>query len=524
MDLFRKRLISGVTGGRKATSLLRAGLFAAAIALPACAFLALPSITAAAKDAAVKGADAPIVGAPKRLRLLTTQQYINTIQYFFGPDIKIDVKFSPLARTDGLLVSGSSIAGVSDAQIEIYQKVANIVSTQVLAPERRETLIPCKPKNDKAADNACAAKFLGDVSGYLYRAPLSKDRLANLVSDAGKAADQLKDFYAGLQLTLEGVLMSPNVLFVAETEEADPKRPGQMRLDGYSLASRLSLFLWNAAPDATLRQAAAKGQLDNEKTRAKIVDMMLASPRLEAGVRSFFDDMFGFDDFETLAKDAMAYPYFLGEAAGDAREQTLRTVVDQLLTKNRDYRDLYTTRETFISPALAIIYGVPTTPGWRAIEFPPESHRTGILTQVSFLALHSHPGRSSATLRGKALQATAINRVGAQLMGIRSNEAGSQAFFLSAMIGGLSGLLIAPITTIFYDTGFLIGLKGFVAAIVGGLFSYPLAAMGALLVGLIEAFASFWASAFKEVLVFTLILPVLLWRSLRAHHSEEDEE
>ena len=128
------------------------------------------------------------------------------------------------------------------------------------------------------------------------------------------------------------------------------------------------------------------------------------------------------------------------------------------------------------------------------------------------------------TFRGKALKATAINRVGAQLMGIRSNEAGSQAFFLSAMIGGLSGLLIAPITTIFYDTGFLIGLKGFVAAIVGGLFSYPLAAMGALLVGLIEAFASFWASAFKEVLVFTLILPVLLWRSLRAHHSEEDEE
>ncbi|MDO9278584.1 MAG: branched-chain amino acid ABC transporter permease [Polaromonas sp.] len=128
------------------------------------------------------------------------------------------------------------------------------------------------------------------------------------------------------------------------------------------------------------------------------------------------------------------------------------------------------------------------------------------------------------TVRGKALQATAINRVGAQLMGIRSNEAGSQAFLLSAMIGGLSGLLIAPITTIFYDTGFLIGLKGFVAAIVGGLFSYPLAAVGALLVGLIESFSSFWASAFKEVFVFTLILPVLLWRSLRSHHSEEDDE
>ena len=144
-----------------------------------------------------------------------------------------------------------------------------------------------------------------------------------------------------------------------------------------------------------------------------------------------------------------------------------------------------------------------------------------VATAISITALYLF---FTHTLRGKALQATAINRVGAQLMGIRSNEAGSQAFFLSAMIGGLSGLLIAPITTIFYDTGFLIGLKGFVAAIVGGLFSYPLAAIGALLVGLIESFASFWASAFKEVLVFTLILPVLLWRSLRTHHSEEDEE
>ncbi len=142
-------------------------------------------------------------------------------------------------------------------------------------------------------------------------------------------------------------------------------------------------------------------------------------------------------------------------------------------------------------------------------------------TAVSIIGLYVF---FTHTLPGKALQATSVNRVGAQLMGIRSNDAGSQAFFLSAMMGGLSGLLIAPITTIFYDTGFLIGLKGFVAAIVGGLFSYPLAAVGALLVGLIESFASFWASAFKEVLVFTLILPVLLWRSMRTHHSEEDEE
>jgi branched-chain amino acid transport system permease protein len=127
------------------------------------------------------------------------------------------------------------------------------------------------------------------------------------------------------------------------------------------------------------------------------------------------------------------------------------------------------------------------------------------------------------TVYGKALRATAVNRLGARLMGIPTEFAGRLCFFLCALIGALSGILIAPITTVYYETGFLIGLKGFVGAIVGGLASYPVAALGALLVGLLESYSSFWASAYKEVIVFTLIIPVLLWRSLRTHHVEEEE-
>ncbi len=127
------------------------------------------------------------------------------------------------------------------------------------------------------------------------------------------------------------------------------------------------------------------------------------------------------------------------------------------------------------------------------------------------------------TIYGKALRATAMNRTGARLMGISTVMAGKLSFLLAALIGAFSGVLIAPITTVYYDTGFLIGLKGFVGAIVGGLASYPIAAAGAVLVGLLEAFSSFWASAFKEVIVFTLIIPVLVWRSLTTRHVEEDE-
>ena len=125
------------------------------------------------------------------------------------------------------------------------------------------------------------------------------------------------------------------------------------------------------------------------------------------------------------------------------------------------------------------------------------------------------------SLRGKALRATAVNQLGARLMGISTRSAGRLSFTMAAFIGALSGLLIGPTTTIFYDSGFIIGLKGFVAAVFAGLASYPLALVGALGVGLIESFGSFWASAFKEVIVFGAILPVLLWRSLRDPHGEE---
>jgi branched-chain amino acid transport system permease protein len=128
------------------------------------------------------------------------------------------------------------------------------------------------------------------------------------------------------------------------------------------------------------------------------------------------------------------------------------------------------------------------------------------------------------TLYGKALRATAVNRLGARLVGIRTSLSGQIAFLLASVIGAISGILIVPITTLYYDTGFLIGLKGFIAAIIGGLVSYPLTATAAILVGCVEAFSSFYASNYKEVIVFTLILPVLVLRSLAAPAVEEEKD
>jgi len=128
------------------------------------------------------------------------------------------------------------------------------------------------------------------------------------------------------------------------------------------------------------------------------------------------------------------------------------------------------------------------------------------------------------TVAGKALRATAVNRVGARLVGIRPARTAMLAYGSASLLAGLIGVLIAPVTTMYYDSGFIIGLKAFVAAIIGGLVSYPMTAIGAIAVGLVESFASFWSGALKDVIVFSLLIPVLMLRSFLTPHADEDEE
>jgi len=391
--LQRKRDVN--SGGARRRRILMASGLAAAVA--------------AGTIGCSRGPDAPdepaFKGTPASLRLLTEEQYLNTVAYVFGDNVRPTTNFAAVPRVDGLLASGTAVAGIADAQLEIYQKTATKVANEIVREESRNYLVPCEPASPDAADADCARSFFAKVAPLLYRRPLPEGRLDALVDGAGQAADSLHDFYQGLSLGIEGMLLSPNVLLVAETAEPDPEVPGELRLDPYSLASRLSLFLWNAGPDNELLAAAADGSLETPDGLAAQVDRMLASPRLETGVRALFDDMFEFEKFAVLAKDPVIYPKFGGEAAVDAREQTLRTIVDHLIVRREDYRDLFVTRDTFMSQSLAPIYGVRAEgPGWHRYQFPEGSPYAGLLSQASFQALHSHPGRSSATIRGKALR------------------------------------------------------------------------------------------------------------------------
>lgn len=115
------------------------------------------------------------------------------------------------------------------------------------------------------------------------------------------------------------------------------------------------------------------------------------------------------------------------------------------------------------------------------------------------------------TLLGKAVIATAVNRLAARLVGINTSRIVGLSFAVSAAIGATAGLLATPITLTSYDVGTLLALKGFAAAMLGGIGSALGAVLGGLVLGMLEAFsAGYLSSKYKDAVAFVVLLAALL--------------
>jgi hypothetical protein len=346
-------------------------------------------------------------GAPPDIRRLTEDQYRNIVADIFGSAIVVGGRFDTPVRTEGLLAVGARNATVTPGALIQLDAIARSIAAQVTSEPNRRFLIPCALTAKSAYDEACATKVLAKFGRLLFRRPLGDDELAMRVAVVREASSALGSFGDGLASGLANLLVSPQFLFVTEIVEQDPAQPDTYRLDAYSRASRLSFLLWNTAPDDTLLTAAENGELHSQAGLEQHIDRMMASPRLEAGLRAFFSDMLAFSEFAFLEKDSVIYPAFGIAAARDAREQTLRTITDHVINQDRDYRELFVTRKTFMTRTLGLLYRVQVEAPkgvWAAYEFAPDDPRMGIQGQLGFLALNSHPGRSSPTLRGQGIR------------------------------------------------------------------------------------------------------------------------
>jgi hypothetical protein len=366
--------------------------------LGAFALAATPS-EPGAKTADAKAVDKPIKVAVRRV---TETQYRNTVADVFGPQVKISARFEPEKREDGLLAIGSAQLSLTSTGFEQYFALATTISDQVLDEKQRAASVPCKPADVAKADEACARQFIETYGERLFRRPLVEAEISPRLASASLGAKQAGDFYSGLKLALTSLLVAPEFLFRVEMAEPDPTKPGQYRLDAYTKASRIAHLFWDSAPDKELLSAARSGAIHTEAGLKQQLTRMISSPKYEVGARAFFADMLQLDGFDNLVKDPAIYPKFNQSVSDSAKEQTLKTTVDLLVNKKRDYRDLFAANETYINRPLASVYNVPykSASEWAPYTFPDSSGRAGILTQVSFLSLFAHPGTSSPTRRG----------------------------------------------------------------------------------------------------------------------------
>lgn len=343
-----------------------------------------------------------IVPPANRIRRLTSTQYRNAIGDLFGTDVVIPPALEPDPELAGLLSVGASAASVSQRGVEQYEDAAFAIAQQVLGDTaRRAAAVPCTPAG--TVDDTCAATYLTALTRRAWREPADSEAIARLVQVAAVAADTQGDFYTGLTFATAAVLQSPRFLYRFEIGTPSPDNASVHLLDDWELASRLSFFLWNTIPDETLLAAAESGALNTPQGLATEVDRLLADPRARRGIRTFFTELYHLYALDRMAKDATLFVHFSPDLGPSAREETLGTIEHHVFDLDADYRDLMTTRTTWINRKLASLYNVraPSREGFGLAELPDDGSRRGLLGHVSTLSLHSHPVSSSATLRGR---------------------------------------------------------------------------------------------------------------------------
>ncbi len=336
------------------------------------------------------------------LRRLTQTQFQNTITDLVGDEIVVPQLAEPDLEIGGLLSVGASGATMSARGVESLEDIAFAVAEQALANDAvRARLVTCQPSGP--GDEECAREFVQTMGRRAWRRPLDDEEVDRLVTLAGNAAERLDDFYGGVEAVLAALLQSPNFIFRVEIGVEDS---GQRRFTDHELATRLSFFLWNTTPDDVLLAAADEGKLSTDEGLLEQAERLLESPRARQGMRNFFTEHLKLYELNRLIKDPTIFEHYNAQLGDDAREETLSLLEHVVFDAQSDWRDVMTTRETFVNPNLAALYKIPspTTEGFGLVELPADGQRAGLMGHASFLNAHAHPVSSSATLRGMAVR------------------------------------------------------------------------------------------------------------------------
>ena len=265
-------------------------------------------------------------------------------------------------------------------------------------PSRRK-IFTCQPASP-AQQVQCAQRIITGLASQAFRRSASERDVNALMALYRKGAAD-GGFDEGIRMALEGVLASPRFVFRFEERPATA-RPGQAyAVSDVDLASRLSFFLWAAAPDAELLRLAEAGRLSRPAQLEAQVTRMLADPRADVLAERFASQWLRLQDLDKIHPDVRFYPDADEQLKASMRRET-ETFFRHIVRSGRPVTELFTADYTFVDERLARHYRIPgiVGPEMRRVAYP-DQRRRGILGHASILTLTSEAERTSPVLRGK---------------------------------------------------------------------------------------------------------------------------
>jgi hypothetical protein len=345
-----------------------------------------------------------------QLRRLTISQYTNTIHAIL-PNVTItsNLEDVPTVTASPFLSVGAAQEVPDSTSFDDFEASALDIANQVFSSDTARTaLVGCSTYSD-----ACATTFLQTFGRQAWRRSLTSDEVTAYLTGAKTiAAMSTNAPWSGLQYVTAGLLFSPNFLYIVEVGEDDPTLPGRQRYTSTEMASRLSYFLTDGPPDATLLTAGEAGQLTDPTTLQTQAQRLLATtngnpqaaPRIV--LHNFFDQLLDLDRLETIAKDTTVFPNF-SSTLGASMHTEFKMVVDSLAFDDpTDFRNLFTNKNTFVNAELAKVYNLPAPSGtgFVAATIPASDPREGFFGMGAFLMPNAHLSQTSLTERGKEIR------------------------------------------------------------------------------------------------------------------------
>ena len=264
----------------------------------------------------------------------------------------------------------------------------------------RNKIFVCSPTG-MVDRESCARKILSTLTRRSYRRPVAQEDLEPLLGLYREAHGETGSFEAGIQMALEGLLVSPNFLFRFERDPAGAVKEGIYQISDLELASRLSFFLWSSIPDDELLEVAEKGKLREPDVLEEQVRRMLRDPRSRSLVDNFVGQWLFLRNLPTLNKNRDVFPEF-DESLRQAFQQETNLFLESMFSEDRSVLDLLRADYTFLNERLARHYGIPDVHGsrFRRVTLADENRR-GLLGQGSILMITALANRTSPVMRGK---------------------------------------------------------------------------------------------------------------------------